>query len=58
MVGVGEGETFLASAIPAFLAETRTVLQIENGEIVTIDARRRRRSQPPTGPRTAATSKR
>jgi glucosamine--fructose-6-phosphate aminotransferase (isomerizing) len=36
VIGVGEGETFLASAIPAFLRETRTVMQIENGEIVTI----------------------
>ena len=38
VLGVGEGETFLASAIPAFLRETRTVMQIENGEIVTIRA--------------------
>jgi glucosamine--fructose-6-phosphate aminotransferase (isomerizing) len=38
VLGVGEGETFLASAIPAFLRETRTVMQIENGEIVTIEA--------------------
>ena len=37
IVGLGEGETFLASAIPAFLAETRTVMRIENGEIVTVD---------------------
>jgi glutamine---fructose-6-phosphate transaminase (isomerizing) len=36
IVGIGEGETFLASAIPAFLAETRNALAIENGEIVTI----------------------
>jgi glucosamine--fructose-6-phosphate aminotransferase (isomerizing) len=36
VIGVGKGETFLASAIPAFLRETRTVMQIENGEIVTI----------------------
>ncbi|MFN8114011.1 MAG: glutamine--fructose-6-phosphate transaminase (isomerizing) [Solirubrobacterales bacterium] len=36
VIGVGEDETFLASAIPAFLRETRTVMQIENGEIVTI----------------------
>ncbi len=36
VIGAGEGETFLASAIPAFLAETRTVMQIENGEIVAI----------------------
>jgi glucosamine--fructose-6-phosphate aminotransferase (isomerizing) len=38
IVGRGERETFLASAIPAFLAETRRVLAIENDELVTIDA--------------------
>jgi glutamine---fructose-6-phosphate transaminase (isomerizing) len=38
VAGVGEGETFLASAIPAFLAETRRAVLIENGEIVSIDA--------------------
>jgi glucosamine--fructose-6-phosphate aminotransferase (isomerizing) len=37
VAGVGEGETFLASAIPAFLAETRLAVAIENDEIVTID---------------------
>jgi glutamine---fructose-6-phosphate transaminase (isomerizing) len=36
VVGVGEDENFLASAIPAFLAETRRTIQIENGDIVTI----------------------
>jgi glutamine---fructose-6-phosphate transaminase (isomerizing) len=36
IVGIGEGETFLASAIPAFLAQTRNVLLVESGEIVTI----------------------
>ncbi len=36
VLGLGEGETFLASAIPAFLRETRTVMRIENGEIVTL----------------------
>jgi glucosamine--fructose-6-phosphate aminotransferase (isomerizing) len=34
VAGVGEGETFLASAIPAFLADTRRAVPIENGEIV------------------------
>jgi len=38
VAGVGEGEAFLASAIPAFLAETRNAVLIENGEIVSIDA--------------------
>src|SRR3954447_22767931 len=36
VVGRGDGETFLASAIPAFLRETRRVQFIENGEIVVI----------------------
>jgi glucosamine--fructose-6-phosphate aminotransferase (isomerizing) len=36
IVGRGEGETFLASAIPAFLRETRRVQYIENGEIVVV----------------------
>jgi glucosamine--fructose-6-phosphate aminotransferase (isomerizing) len=38
VAGIGEGETFLASAIPAFLADTRTAMPIENGEIVEIEA--------------------
>jgi glucosamine--fructose-6-phosphate aminotransferase (isomerizing) len=37
VVGLGDGETYLASAISAFLAHTRRALVIENGEIVTID---------------------
>jgi glucosamine--fructose-6-phosphate aminotransferase (isomerizing) len=36
IIGRGEGETFLASAIPAFLRETRRVQYIENGEIVLV----------------------
>jgi glucosamine--fructose-6-phosphate aminotransferase (isomerizing) len=36
IVGRGDSETFFASAIPAFLSETRRVQYIENGEIVTI----------------------
>jgi len=37
VAGLGDGEAFLASAIPAFLAETREAVSIENDEIVTID---------------------
>jgi glucosamine--fructose-6-phosphate aminotransferase (isomerizing) len=38
VAGIGEGETFLASAIPAFLGDTRVAMPIENGEIVEIEA--------------------
>ncbi len=38
VAGVGEGESFLASAIPAFLAETHEAVAIENDEIVSIEA--------------------
>ncbi|MFI5028415.1 MAG: glutamine--fructose-6-phosphate transaminase (isomerizing) [Solirubrobacterales bacterium] len=38
VAGVGEGESFLASAIPAFLAETRKAVLIENDEVVSIDS--------------------
>src|SRR6476620_5067562 len=36
IIGLGENENFIASAIPAFLAETRTALGIKNDEIVTV----------------------
>ena len=36
IVGRGDGEQFLASAIPAFLAHTRRVQLIENDEIVVV----------------------
>src|SRR3954463_3851358 len=36
VVGVGEGEQFIASAIPAFLAETRTIQLVNDDEIVTL----------------------
>jgi glutamine---fructose-6-phosphate transaminase (isomerizing) len=36
VVGIGEGETFLASSIAAFLRETRRVQLIEDGEVVAI----------------------
>src|SRR5213079_3305570 len=36
VVGVGDGEMFLASAVAAFLAETRRVQLIDEGEVVAI----------------------
>ncbi|RJQ43908.1 MAG: glutamine--fructose-6-phosphate transaminase (isomerizing) [Gaiellales bacterium] len=36
MVGVGKDENFIASAIPAFLSETRDVIAIEDGELVAV----------------------
>ncbi len=36
VVGRGEGEQFVASAVPAFLAETRHVQHVENGEIIVL----------------------
>jgi glucosamine--fructose-6-phosphate aminotransferase (isomerizing) len=36
VVGLGEDESFIASAIPAFLAQTRRIQLVENGEIVAI----------------------
>ncbi len=37
VVGRGEGEQFVASAVPAFLSETRRVQYIENGEVVVLE---------------------
>src|SRR5215216_3926407 len=36
VVGLGEGESFIASAIPAFMSETRNVQLVHDGEIVAI----------------------
>jgi len=36
VVGLGEGESFIASAIPAFMSETRTVQLVHDGEIVAV----------------------
>jgi len=38
VVGVGDGEMFFASAIPAFIAHTRTVVVLEDGDVVTLRA--------------------
>lgn len=38
VVGAGDGEMFFASAIPAFMAHTRRVVVLEDGDIATIDA--------------------
>lgn len=37
VIGEGDGERFLASAIPAFLRETRDVVLINDGEVVIIE---------------------
>jgi glutamine---fructose-6-phosphate transaminase (isomerizing) len=36
VVGLGEGESFIASAIPAFMAETRRVQLVQDDEIVEV----------------------
>jgi glucosamine--fructose-6-phosphate aminotransferase (isomerizing) len=38
LMGIGSGENFLASDIPAFLPYTRNVVFLDNGELVEIDA--------------------
>ena len=36
VVGIGEGENFMASAIPAFLVDTREVIYPDDGEVVVV----------------------
>jgi len=50
IIGRGEGETFLGSAIPAFLALTRQVQYIENDEIVVVTPEGTRFLQPDGAP--------
>jgi glucosamine--fructose-6-phosphate aminotransferase (isomerizing) len=38
VVGVGDHEMFFASAIPAFMAHTRTIVILDDGDVATIDA--------------------
>ncbi len=49
VVGLGEGETYIASAIPAFLAQTRRVQLVQDGEIVEITSAGARFIEPGDG---------
>jgi glutamine---fructose-6-phosphate transaminase (isomerizing) len=49
VVGVGEGESFIASAIPAFMSQTRRVQLVEDGEIVELSSAGARFLEPADG---------
>jgi glutamine---fructose-6-phosphate transaminase (isomerizing) len=49
VVGLGEGESFIVSAIPAFLAATRNVQLVNDGEIVEVTSQGSRFIEPVNG---------
>ena len=54
VVGLGEGENFLASDVSAIVSETRRVMYLEDGDVVADSPRGRRgRRSPPASPRSA-----
>ena len=55
VVGLGEGENFLGSDVAAFIEHTREALELGQDQIVTITARRGRRSPTSTATRSRPT---